>query len=349
MRNNQSKIRFDILKNFLDNCEKINLNRADLLNVGGLDESYMLDSPYFASLESFKNIVIYSSYKIQNSLSLLQYLVNENNPSISPLGLLMLFSENFNEAILSFYNYRKICGDLEDDFVFNVTENQVFLCWSSENDSIFSRISVEYQCAWWLNFIRSINDELGIYIEGVYFSHEISDSNLKDYYKSFLGCDVFFNAQYTMLKLSKKILDKQIKSANREMYLAIEKHILDIFLQYKSSEKISDRVRSIIYLQLKEGIVTRERVAESLGVSTRTLTRKLNVDGISYSSILDEVRLEIAKDYLLKTQYKVIYISKTLGFFTSNAFITWFKDITGMSPGLYRSIACTKNNNEIYL
>ncbi|KHF78803.1 Transcriptional regulator, AraC family [Acinetobacter sp. neg1] len=342
MKNKQTKIRFQLFKHFLDNCEEINLDRRDLLEIGNIDESFFVSNSYYASLDSFKEIIKYSSQKVENPFIILKHLLRENISTLSPLGLLMTFSENLREALLSYYTYRDICGDLDDNFSLCFNDDYIVLKWSSHNNDIFNRLSTEYQCAWWLDFIHNIASEIDEYEVKLSFEHSIPDINLQKQYQEFYRCNVSFNAETTMLSISNNLLNVPLKTTSRELYLSIENHILDILLQYKKTRKTVDTVRSIIHSQLKEGGVTRELVAEKMGISARTLTRRLNADGSNYSSILDDVRLDVAKNYLLTTQYKIVYISKNLGFFTCNAFITWFKEAVGVSPGVYRDKAKNK-------
>ena len=97
-----------------------------------------------------------------------------------------------------------------------------------------------------------------------------------------------------------------------------------------------DRVRRRIAARLHEDASV-ERVAEDLRVSVRTLQRKLDTEGTSFSALTAIVRHSRAVEYLRQTDDSIERISVRLGYGDASAFRRAFRRWAGCSPGTYRS------------
>ena len=79
-----------------------------------------------------------------------------------------------------------------------------------------------------------------------------------------------------------------------------------------------------------------EVVAERLGMSARTLQRKLHASGTSHQELLDEMRRDLAVRYLREPGMAVCEVAYLLGFSESSAFHRAFKRWTGTTPSEFR-------------
>lgn len=78
-----------------------------------------------------------------------------------------------------------------------------------------------------------------------------------------------------------------------------------------------------------------ESVAKSLALSKRTFERRLFKEGTSYRHLLDEIRSEMAVEYLTSTQYTLSEVSYLLGFQEPNSFLRAFKRWYNTTPSTY--------------
>jgi AraC-like DNA-binding protein len=108
---------------------------------------------------------------------------------------------------------------------------------------------------------------------------------------------------------------------------------------------MSSRKRSISATKLKNvisevirlGDPTLPSAAARLGVSCRSLQRQLEIQELTYSDLVDEVRYEIARSLLTSTDLEVAEIGATLGYRDPSSFSRAFMRWAGMSPREYRS------------
>jgi AraC-like DNA-binding protein len=78
-----------------------------------------------------------------------------------------------------------------------------------------------------------------------------------------------------------------------------------------------------------------EDVADALGLSTRTLRRRLADEDASYQGVLDEVRESLAERMLATGRLTVEDVAQRLGYAEASSFIHAFKRWKGTTPAAY--------------
>lgn len=98
-------------------------------------------------------------------------------------------------------------------------------------------------------------------------------------------------------------------------------------------------VRRSLELLLPQGRGTIEQVALQLGMSGRTLQRRLADEGTEFSAVLNDARGALARRYLGDPRYPVGQVASLLGFADPSAFTRWFGARFGQSPRRWREEA----------
>jgi AraC-like DNA-binding protein len=106
-----------------------------------------------------------------------------------------------------------------------------------------------------------------------------------------------------------------------------------------NASQLRTRVENAISSVLPHGRVLAEDVARSLGMSKRTLARKLSDEGLNYSEILEQLRRDLAVRYLNDRKLHVSKIAWLLGFSEVSAFTHACKRWTGKTPRQIRTAA----------
>lgn len=101
---------------------------------------------------------------------------------------------------------------------------------------------------------------------------------------------------------------------------------------------LSVRVRALIAHQLARGRVGVDAVAAQLHMSRYTLYKKLRQEGLTFASLLEEVRRTQALKYMQDRSKPLVEIAEQLGFSELSAFSRAFKRWMGTSPAEYRSV-----------
>jgi AraC-like DNA-binding protein len=118
-------------------------------------------------------------------------------------------------------------------------------------------------------------------------------------------------------------------------------HLNDLLLKYcevaladrrGDISQLRTRVENAISSLLPHGRVLVEDVARSLGMSERTLARRLSDEGLNFTEILQQLRRDLAVRYLDDRKLHVSKIAWLLGFNEVSAFTHAFKRWTGKTP-----------------
>ena len=111
------------------------------------------------------------------------------------------------------------------------------------------------------------------------------------------------------------------------------------------STSMRERVKSALLEALPAGEVSMQAICHRLGVSTRTLQRRLQTEGTTFQQTLDGLRDSLAHHYLRNTAMTGSEISFLLGFEDSNSFSRAFQSWTGRTPQTVRAELMTDRRN----
>lgn len=93
------------------------------------------------------------------------------------------------------------------------------------------------------------------------------------------------------------------------------------------------RVRAALLEGLPSGRGSMDDVARTLGLSRRTLQRRMEAEGTRFQQVLQQTRTSLARHYLETTQLPAAEISFLLGFDEPNSFYRVYREWTGTTPG----------------
>lgn len=104
-----------------------------------------------------------------------------------------------------------------------------------------------------------------------------------------------------------------------------------------AEDAVNERVRRAITLLLPGGRATIDQVAAQLGMSARSLQRRLDDEGHQFGELLGWVRRELATAYLANSAHPVTTIAGLLGYASPSSFTRWFAGTFGTSPQAWRA------------
>ena len=169
----------------------------------------------------------------------------------------------------------------------------------------------------------------------VWFTHA-EPGDLGEYRKTFGGAKLRFSAPWNGFVYDASRLDTKLASGDPSLHRVLRDHAERLLAELAPGDGLVEQVRGQVLSSLKDGPVAAVDVAAKLGVSRRTLTRRLRQQGTSFSELFDEVRQKAAIHYLQSSDHTVEDIAFLLGFSESSAFVRAFKRWQGVAPMGYR-------------
>ena len=170
----------------------------------------------------------------------------------------------------------------------------------------------------------------------VTFKHRRQD--LPARVKAFFDCKIEFGSRHDRLVLRTAAKSNAIVNADPYLHKLLLEYCDEILARRrKKSGAWRTKVENAVAPLLPHGEANVEEVAKQLGVSRRTLTRRLAAEKVSFADMLKELRLGLARKYLAEPEMQVTEVAWLLGYKGTSAFSHAFKHWTGASPSRRRA------------
>lgn len=130
------------------------------------------------------------------------------------------------------------------------------------------------------------------------------------------------------------ILDQPILKADPQRHSLLQEQLQDKEDSFR--EDYCSQLRYLIRLAISAGDCSIEKVANTLDINKRTLQRHLRCHNTSFQELLEEVRFNLAKRYLLESNGSLTTLTYMLGYSEPSAFSNAFRRQYGVSPKQWR-------------
>jgi AraC-like DNA-binding protein len=155
-------------------------------------------------------------------------------------------------------------------------------------------------------------------------------------YERLFNCPIDFGADTMEWHFNANILGHPCPNAN-PMTVKICQQVCDVVLTEGPGEsELARKIRTACLNSAKRFPAAGE-IAGELGLSLRTLHRRLAEDGLSYQSIIDGMRRSLATELLENTHMAIEQVAERVGFADATSFRKAFKKWTGQAPSDLRS------------
>ncbi|MEO9484108.1 MAG: AraC family transcriptional regulator ligand-binding domain-containing protein [Ekhidna sp.] len=169
----------------------------------------------------------------------------------------------------------------------------------------------------------------------VSFKHK-PPKDLGSYQEAF-QCPVLFNQPYYSITYKTEDLRtrtaKADTSINRFLLERVEEETKGLKVV---GNKLAFDVEKLIKDSLPSGIPSIHQVGEHMGMSNRTLTRRLSEAGVSFRDLIKKTQEGVAKNLLKNSSRSIAEIAFETGFSEQSAFNRAFKRWTGLAPVEFR-------------
>ncbi|MEM9134771.1 MAG: AraC family transcriptional regulator ligand-binding domain-containing protein [Actinomycetota bacterium] len=185
---------------------------------------------------------------------------------------------------------------------------------------------------------RAVGEVLGLpdALRAVWFAHEPIAP--EERYEEVFSVPVRFNAPDNALVFHAGRLDDPVDPDAGARLRVVRAHLDLVLEQLEQREDPADlrRIRDAAARNAARGEYSAEALAHRLGMSVRTLQRRVAELDSSVSAVIDDVRAVTARQLLADPELNLFEIALALGYSTDSAFRRAFRRWTGQSPARYR-------------
>lgn len=156
-------------------------------------------------------------------------------------------------------------------------------------------------------------------------------------YEAHFGCPAKLDARENTIVFDRADLGRPFVTHNADLLATVAPQLEAELSQALASKAIGEQVKGILKRLLAGRRPGIEDVARELGLSSRTLQRRLTEDGATFQQLLQEARRELARHYLLHSSLELNETAYLLGYEDAHSFFRAFHQWEGSSPGDWRA------------
>ncbi len=198
-----------------------------------------------------------------------------------------------------------------------------------------ARHANEFVVATELNLFRAITSR-ALLPTRAWFSHPAPDNHAVRAIQAFFGtANVAFSAPSDGFELPLAALALAVDKSDPALQAFLERHAVQE-LPRDAPEDLVQSLRRFLADALHHGVPTAAQAARALGLSSRSLQRRLAERDSTFQAELERMRLDLGRTYLADPTLSIGEVSYLLGYSGPRAFLRAFRRWTGMAPGRFR-------------
>ncbi len=156
-------------------------------------------------------------------------------------------------------------------------------------------------------------------------------------FAGFFGCPVRFAAGENALLFDSALLAQPLLQADVELNLAMRDEARKAIDRSRSEQDIAAQVRKLLAPRLPKCETTLKHIAAGLGITPRTLQRRLASADISFQEVLDATRRDLAQVYLRDPALSALDVALLLGYAEQSSFTRAFRSWFDITPTAWRN------------
>lgn len=247
------------------------------------------------------------------------------------LGYLGIYSATLGQAMMRFHRFQPLLHDLVPT-VFRAEAGVVVVGWSIARRS--TQLSDDVFVSGLKRFVALLTgrDDLA----PVLMKSPNPPPANPGLYEAFYGCPVTFLAGANELHFPAHYMTLAVNTQDPYLSGLLERQAEAMLQALPTLDPLLTDVQQAIVGIMQDGLPTMAQVAAHLGMAERSLYRALSARGVSFKTVVNSLRFELAKDYLRDSDLSLPEISLLLGFADQSVFTRAFRQWSGTTPLRWR-------------
>lgn len=326
------------LQHFVSHAEAARVDVDKLLEDAGLNRARLVDPDYVVPISAIELMLATLTREHNQPLMGLRLSRDIQPATFGPLGYIAQACPAFGDVLDVLVRYNGLLSNIGNTSIVHAP-GSIEVRWEcSAGGRVFRQQATEYVLGAFVTLGRLLIPGQQDLPLSVNFAHQrpASVRHAREYV-SYFQCPVYFDRPLSSVVLPIAALKTKLRHGDAFVRELMERHAANLLKQRTSPSSIPDEVSHLIRAMIVDGVPGKDAVAELLGMSGRSLHRKLQDSGTNYQALLDQVRMEIASVRLGSSEDSNAEISDSLGFSTRQAFLRWFKQRTGKTPSEFKN------------
>lgn len=251
---------------------------------------------------------------------------------IGMLGYLAIYSDTLVQALTRFSRFQRLLHNMAPSKVY--VEDDDLIVWWDPAAGTSSLLSDQVLVSGLITLIRRHGGEPNVTPHLVEFPQpRPADTSA---YEAFFNCPVVFGRQALTVRLPAQHMNRPVSTRDPHLMSLLERQAEAMLQELPDRDALLKQLRHHISMSLQDGTPEFADVATRMGMAERTLYRYLQERGLRYKVILNELRFQLASDYMRDPKLSLPEIALLLGYAEQSAFSRAFKEWSGETPASYR-------------
>jgi len=155
---------------------------------------------------------------------------------------------------------------------------------------------------------------------------------------TYFQCPIRYGAPSNVLVLSSQDLDRPFPGHNPELLEILTPALAAALGELQAQSSVREQVKVVLKRGLASGRPEIADIAKDLGMSERTLQRRITEEGSTFRDLLVEARQELGRQLLSDPAADVEEVACLLGYQDTSSFYRAFRDWEGVTPAQWRQL-----------
>lgn len=250
------------------------------------------------------------------------------------LGFVVLNSPTLMDALANLQRYFRVLGEGEDVELDHSGPHVVLRFRETDPNLRGLRHNSDYLAA---VLVRACRDLTRKRISPLRAEFMHGQPNTKVKYAEYLGCPVKFRAEWDALIYSPDVMRLPAVDADKRLLRVLENTCRKVLGPTPKKQDLVHDVRELLIDRLAKGTIEFDDIASEVRMSSKTLERRLAERGVTFSKLLEDIRCDLAKRYLVDTDFRLEQIAYLVGYSEPAVLVRAFKRWTKTTPIQFRN------------
>jgi len=330
--NPESTVSATTLRLFVEAAARVGVDSAALLEACEIDVSSLDDSECRIPQSIYESMFLNAERLSGDAAVGLHAGERVHARAVNLLGYLMLSSATLLDGVRRVARFQSLLTN-SPWLHFEETATEVRLTFDSKSLAPSVReIHAEFMLAMILSVMRWVT-EVEIRPSQVCYSHAPRTDAAE--YERIMGARVRFNAPENRMTFARETL--ALPSQHHDSAMEhLHANLAEWLLAQQRDRSVCAEVRRVLFRQLEEGVLEIDNIARHLGMSVRSLQRRLEEEGTNFRKVLDHLRRELAREHLVELGTPIAEVAYLTGFSEVSAFTRAARRWFGRTPSRMR-------------
>lgn len=328
------------VKQYIDTAMSLGVDINAVLTQCGIKPNALHDNTQRMPLSEFEQLLLLLINASDCAYFGLRCSQFTNSSTYSSLGLMSLSAPTLKNALELVPTYEPLVGDMGTTQLHPHGRDWLLSWHCNIEHPVVRRHLIEAVLSSWHRYGTQIlgletqpDVAANMGLKGVFLEHDqVFDVG---YYQNVFAVTPAFGQRQNALLLPEDVMRLPMPQANQPLQVSLRQYADTELAQLRESTDICVQVQQVMQSALPYGSVSKVYVAQQLGISARSLQRRLLEEGSSYQTLLHALRERVAKQELAGSK-TFDEIAQLLGFTETRSFFRYFKQRTGVTAGNYR-------------